>query len=114
MIDWHRIDELHAEIGPEGFEEVVELFLDEVEAIVMRLTTAPDPRSFEADLHFLKGGAWNLGFAEFGALCQDGERRAAGGGEGAIDIGRIVDSYFTSKQAFMAGLASREDRSSAA
>ncbi len=114
MIDWQRIDELHAEIGPDGFAEVVELFLDEVEAIVMRLSTAPDPQRLEADLHFLKGGAWNLGFAEFGALCQDGERRAAGGNAGSVDAGRIVDCYFASKQAFMAGLASGKASSSAA
>ena len=76
MIDWGRANELLAEIGCEGFAEVVDLFLDEVEAVVLRLEIRPEPAQYEADLHFLKGGAWNLGFAEFGALCQDGERKA--------------------------------------
>lgn len=107
MINWTRIDELHAEIGAESVREVIELFLDEVEVIVMRLRTAPDPATFEADLHFLKGGAWNLGFVEFGALCQDGERRAALGNPVEIDVARIVDSYFASKDVFMEGLSSR-------
>lgn len=114
MIDWTRIDELEAEIGAEGFAEVVELFLDEVEGIIMRLKTAPDPAQYESDLHFLKGGAWNLGFADFGGLCQHGERRASMGKTAEIDIPRVVDSYFASKEAFMTGLARRQSGSSAA
>lgn len=114
MIDWARIDELESEIGTDGFSEVVELFLDEVESIIMRLKAAPDPAHYEADLHFLKGGAWNLGFRDFGGLCQDGERRAASGRLDEIDIPRIVASYFDSKQAFMTGLIERGRGSSAA
>ncbi|MDW4549183.1 Hpt domain-containing protein [Defluviimonas sp. D31] len=105
MIDWQRVNDLRAEVGADGLGEIVELFLDEVEGIVMRLGKAPDPARFEADLHFMKGGAWNLGFAEFGALCQDGERRAAAGRADEIDIDRIVASYFASKDEFMARLA---------
>ncbi|MCU9848119.1 Hpt domain-containing protein [Defluviimonas sp. WL0024] len=105
MINWTRVDDLRAEVGADGLDEIVELFLDEVEGIVRRLGSTPEPARFEADLHFMKGGAWNLGFAEFGALCQDGERRAATGRAGEIDIGRIVASYFASKTEFMAGLA---------
>ena len=66
MIDWERTNELCAEIGSDGFAEIVELFLDEVEGVVRRLSKQPDPSRFEADLHFLKGGAWNLGFAPRG------------------------------------------------
>ena len=107
MIDWMRVDELRSEIGSDGFAEVVELFLDEVEGVVMRLKTQPDPVRFESDLHFLKGGAWNLGFAEFGALCQDGERKAATGQREGIDIARVVDVYFASREIFLAGLTDR-------
>ncbi|MBC7142074.1 MAG: Hpt domain-containing protein [Rhodobacteraceae bacterium] len=107
MIDWMRVGELRSEIGIDGFAEVVELFLDEVEGVVVRLKTRPDPAKFESDLHFLKGGAWNLGFAEFGALCQDGERKAADGHRDDIDIARVVDVYFTSRDIFLAGLTDR-------
>ncbi|WP_347311751.1 Hpt domain-containing protein [Defluviimonas sp. SAOS-178_SWC] len=107
MIDWARVDELRFEIGSDSFAEVVDLFLDEVEGVVMRLKTQPNPARFESDLHFLKGGAWNLGFAEFGALCQDGERKAALGHRDGIDIPRIVDVYFTSRDIFLAGLTDR-------
>ncbi len=105
MISWKRVDELRLEIGDDGFAEVVELFLDEVEEVVMRLTASPDPASYEQDLHFLKGSAWNLGFADFGALCQDGERRAAGGNAASVDIGAVTDCYSASKAVFIEGLA---------
>jgi histidine phosphotransfer protein HptB len=104
MIDWARVNELRAEIGDDGFSEVVELFLDEVEDVIRRLSSAPDPLRFEEDLHFLKGSAWNLGFRELGQLCQAGERRASGG-DLAIDIAEILASYGGSKDAFVRGLA---------
>lgn len=103
-IDWKRAIELRSEVGSDGFAEVVDLFLDEVESVVMRLSERPDPSRFEADLHFLKGGAWNLGFAAFGALCQDGERKAASGRPDEVDAAAIVATYFASKAEFMAGL----------
>lgn len=104
MIDWKRVDELRREVGNEGFSEVVELFLDEVEQIVLRLRTTPDPSTYEEDLHFLKGSAWNLGFTDFGALCQDGERKAAHGHISAINVSAVLDCYGASKQSFMSGL----------
>lgn len=104
MIDWKRVNELRFEIGDEGFSEVVELFLDEVEGTVIGLASA-DATHLEADLHFLKGCAWNLGFADFGGLCQDGERKAAAGHATQIDCGRITARYFTARAQFLAGLA---------
>jgi HPt (histidine-containing phosphotransfer) domain-containing protein len=104
MIDWTRVNELRLEIGEEGFAEVVELFLDEVEEVVMRLVAAGGGAAFGADLHFLKGSAWNLGFAEFGALCHDGERKVARAQGAAVDIGQLAGCYNRSKQAFLAGL----------
>lgn len=114
MIDWDRVSELRSEIGDDGFAEVVELFLDEVEAVVMRLGSAPDPERYEEDLHFLKGSAWNLGFADFGALCQDGERKAAAGRQGEIDIRAVLDCYGRSKQNFMARIEAEKRAASAA
>ncbi|HQY42788.1 MAG TPA: Hpt domain-containing protein [Paracoccaceae bacterium] len=105
MIDWTRVNELRNEIGDDGFSEVVELFLDEVEEVIARLENAPDPRSFEQDLHFLKGSAWNLGFAAFGVLCQSGERRAAQGQAATVDMAAVLASYAASKDCFLAGLA---------
>lgn len=114
MIDWARVNSLRAEIGDESFDEVVELFLDEVESVIARLRASPEPLHFEQDLHFLKGGAWNLGFVDFGAICQEGERQAAHGEAAAVDIGAVIEIYVRSRAAFMAGLASEAGRSSVA
>ncbi|MGB3379572.1 MAG: Hpt domain-containing protein [Allopontixanthobacter sediminis] len=103
MIDWDHVEELRAEIGDDGFCEVVDLFLEEVELVVDRLEAAPDPATFEQDLHFLKGSAWNLGFAEFGSLCMAGEKLAGDGRAAGIDIREITRSYRASRVTFMAG-----------
>ena len=108
MIDWDRVNELRSEIGEDGFDEVVELFLDEVESVVMRLGADPDPSRYEDDLHFLKGSAWNLGFAEFGAVCQDGERKAAAGQGSQINISAVIYSYGKSKEEFMKHLRAND------
>lgn len=111
MIDWARVEELRAEIGDEGFAEVVDLFLDEVEEVVMRLRASKDRRRLEDDLHFLKGSAWNLGFSEFGAQCQLGERTAASGQAETVNVAAILDTYGRSKVAFIAGLSDPAQRS---
>ena len=102
MIDWDRVDCLRSEIGAEDFKEVFALFLEEVEEVVERLQTAPDPERYEADLHFLKGGALNLGFSALSDICQKGESAAARGQAASVDVRPVVTLYFASKQAFLA------------
>ncbi|MCB2137069.1 MAG: Hpt domain-containing protein [Rhodobacteraceae bacterium] len=105
MIDWTRVAELKSEIGEDGLAEVVELFIDEMQEVVARLRPGADPTALEADLHFLKGGAWNLGFDRFGDICSDGEKRAGSGRSGEVDIPALVDCYEASKVEFIRGLA---------
>ena len=105
MIDWARVRELRDEIGADDFDEVVALFLEEADEVMTRISPALGAKSMEADLHFLKGAALNLGFAQFAGLCQDGERRAAGG-EAGVDIAPVRQSYADSKIALGLGLAS--------
>lgn len=100
MIDWERVETLFEEIGGEDFCEVVQIFLEETDIVIDRLESAPDPARFEEDLHFLKGSALNLGFAEMAVLCQQGERMAARGTAEAIDIGAVLQSYRISVAAF--------------
>lgn len=102
MIDWDRVDNLRSEIGDEDFKEVVALFVEEVEEVIDRFQTAPNPAQYEADLHFLKGGALNLGFADLSDLCQKGESAAARGDTQTIDVGAVIVMYQASKQAFLA------------
>lgn len=101
MIDWGQVRSLRDEVGPEDFEEVVELFLEEVEEVVQRLKGCTDTATLENDMHFLKGSALNLGFESFSKLCQDGENLSAKGQADALDVGSVLACYATSKTAFL-------------
>lgn len=103
MIDWTRVQELKDEIGEEDFAEVAELFLSEIDGVLDRLKAAPDPATYEADLHFVKSSALNLGFDQLSSLCQAGERRAAAGAAESVDLAPIFASYESSKTMFQAG-----------
>jgi len=105
MIDWQRVTTLRDEIGAEDFEEVVPLFLEEVEAVTDELRANPDISRLEDHMHFLKGSAISLGFATFSAMCGDGEIQAAAGGGVQVDIAAILKCYEQSKQVFLTGLS---------
>ena len=99
MIDWERVNELRGEIGLDDFAEVAAMFLDEADEVIARLASDAGAKVIEADLHFLKGAALNLGFSALSALCQDGERRAAGG-DSSVDLDSVRRTYAESKAAF--------------
>ena len=103
MIDWERVKELRAEIGADDFSEVAVMFLEEADEAVSRLSPELTAKAMEADLHFLKGAALNLGFDALSGLCQDGERRAAAG-DTAVDLEAVRSTYFASKAAFEGGM----------
>ena len=107
MIDWERVMDLREEVGPEDFLEVAELFLSEVGTVLERLVAAINVNSLEADMHFLKGAALNLGFRDFAELCKEGEFKAAASDFGSIDVGAVVACFNASRDAFVAGLAQR-------
>lgn len=101
MIDWGQVKTLRDEVGQEDFEEVVELFLEEVEEVVERLKDCADPSTLEDDMHFLKGSAMNLGFSSFSKLCQDGENLSAKGHAKDLDVGSVLACYASSKTVFL-------------
>jgi len=107
MIDWERITELRDEVGAEDFEEVVELFLEEVDATIDPLRNTDSLTDAEAVTHFLKGSAMNLGFAHFSELCCAAEASAAAGRAGDIDFPALVAAYDASKTVFLAELQTR-------
>ena len=104
MIDWDRVKELRDEIGADDFMEVAAMFLDEADEAVARLTPGLSAKAIEADLHFLKGAALNLGFSALSGLCQDGERRASAG-DTKVDLDSVHKAYADSKAAFEGGVA---------
>ncbi|MGH1576089.1 Hpt domain-containing protein [Planktotalea sp.] len=107
MINWARITELREEIGAEDFEEVVELFLSEVEERLETVSADKSFEDFEEDMHFLKGSALNLGFEELARLCSDGESRAASK-DAISDIASIFAAYEKSKQIFLSKLSGEQ------
>ena len=104
MIDWAQVKSLREEVGHEDFDEVVELFLEEVDEVISRLKQDKNIAELENDLHFLKGSAMNLGFSEFSDLCQDGELRAAQGQGQEVNLDKVLDCYDISKTAFVSEL----------
>lgn len=104
LIDWARVRELRHEIGEDGFDEVVGLFLDEADETVARLTPEVGAKKFAADLHYLKGAALNLGFQALAQCCQEGERRANQGDLG-VDLEHLKATYAESRARFLGGQA---------
>lgn len=104
MIDWARVSELRDEVGAEDFEEVVHLFLEEVEDVVSRLQHGADSQTLEADLHFLRGSALNLGFSSFSKICLDAEQHAASGAATSEEVSEVLFAFFNSKAEFIDGL----------
>jgi len=104
MIDWKRVSELRKEVGEDNFDEVIDLFLFEVEEELARLANCRDAAALAARLHFLKGSALNIGFTSFSVLCQAGETAAGNGAEADVDIDGVLTCYDQSKQAFVRGL----------
>jgi len=100
MIDWERVETLRDEVGADNFGEVAALFLAEVDDVVARLATTGSPEGLERDLHFMKGGALNLGFSALGRLCEKGERLAAKGRAAEVDIPAVVALYRASRRDF--------------
>ncbi len=104
MIDWEQVRILRDEVGMSNFDEIIALFIEEVEDVISRLRTAPNPETLGDDLHFLKGSAMNLGFDAFSNACQQGERVSAKGDSTHVDLASILTSYDISKSKFMAEL----------
>ncbi|WP_306004858.1 Hpt domain-containing protein [Aquicoccus porphyridii] len=107
MIDWTKVDELRNDIGEEDFDEVVDLFLEEVEDAMEKLRAGLPVDKLECCLHFLKGSALNLGFSNFSELCAKGEAAAAIGNHGSIDLCEVIQTYDASKATFLKTLADR-------
>ena len=103
MIDWTHVAELRSDMG-ESFDEVVAVFLDEVEEGIARLDSGSDGEVLAADLHFLKGAALNLGFRQFAGLCASSENQASSGHADEVDLDAVRASYAASRVAFLEGL----------
>lgn len=104
LINWTKVLELRQDIGPDGFAEVVALFLEEVETALQTIGMADD---LEAALHFVKGCALNIGFASFARAAAAGEGLAARGQPDSVDLTVLVDVYRASRDSFLRELRER-------
>lgn len=105
MIDWKRVQELRDEIGLDDFAEVADMFLEEADQTIDRLSKGLAAVDVEGQLHFLKGSALNLGLSDLASVCQVGERQAAAGQGASVDLTAVIVSYQRSKVAFLGGMA---------
>ncbi|MDS9467127.1 Hpt domain-containing protein [Paracoccus sp. MBLB3053] len=103
MLDWGRIHELREEVGEDEFSLILDLFLDEVEGVVMRLA-GREPARLASDLHFLVGCARNLGFRSFDRICVRSERLACNDRADEIRLDELIACYASSKRALFQGL----------
>ena len=101
MINWDRVDELRHEVGPKDFNEVIELFLEEVDDTISTLGMCDGNRTLEEQLHFLKGSALNIGFSDFVSLCHAGETASAQGQVDQVDIAEIQAAYGAARAEFL-------------
>lgn len=107
MIDWDRVAALREEVGPEDFDEVVELFLQEVDEEIDALLPDGPKDGLAEKLHFLKGSALSLGFREFSGLCQSGESALSQDPTAEVDLASLQSSYQSSRSTFLADLPQR-------
>jgi HPt (histidine-containing phosphotransfer) domain-containing protein len=80
------------------------MFLDEADQAARALAADPAPDEVEAQLHFLKGSALNLGLSDLAAICQDGERKAAAGYGALVDLAQVTRVYQASRAHLLIGL----------
>lgn len=102
MIDWDRVTQLQDEVGEDDFQEVVDIFLDEMNEEMETFSPGMTAQELEAKLHFLKGAALNLGLSQFAELCRVGEEAVRGGQTDTVDTASVVTCYHASIEEFSA------------
>ena len=104
MIDWNRVVESRDEVGAEAFDEVVALFLEEVESALDTLSDEMSDADLLDLLHYLKGSALSLGFRKFADLCRMGEGQP---NTESVDLSALISTFETSKSEFLTGISER-------
>ena len=105
MIDWDRVAELQSEVGGDAFGEVAGMFLLEIDEASERLMRQREREKLADSLHFLKGAALNLGFADLACACQRAEAELAAGAEAEAQVAAVLVTLDASRAAFLEGRA---------
>jgi signal transduction histidine kinase/DNA-binding response OmpR family regulator len=107
-MDDHAITELENEIGTDGVQETLAVFLRETEDRIARLRTLAslaDRATIRGEAHTLKGSAGTLGLARLSELARTLEKRADG-----IDATTYLAAVESLDAAFREGRARMPDR----
>ncbi|MEO0369906.1 MAG: Hpt domain-containing protein [Pseudomonadota bacterium] len=104
MIDWDRVTQLKEEVGEEDFQEVVDIFLEEMGDEMKTFSPDLSATELEAKMHFLKGAALNLGLSKFAELCRFGEDSAREGHTDTVGTAAVIACYQESIDVFTAAL----------
>jgi HPt (histidine-containing phosphotransfer) domain-containing protein len=86
---------LRNDMGTDGFDEVVELFLEEMDDRIASMKLGPMSNRSE-DLHFLKGCAANVGFSGLLEICTQAEA------DDTLSLDQIWRCYDSEKEEFLA------------
>lgn len=104
MINWDRVRELQRDIGSEEFDEIVAIFIDEVNETAQNLREGETLQTLEMLLHSLKNSALNLGLSDLSEQCQSAEIAARAGQTDAVNLPMILQLLDHSIEQFKAGL----------
>lgn len=99
MIDWQRIEELKEDFGPDGLEDLLPVFVEEIQTAIAELSSDCGNQDIAAKAHFIKGSAANLGLTELTKLCAEIES-----GIEKPDAPALSDLFSKSLAALRAGL----------
>lgn len=92
MIDWQRISELERDVGADELPELIAVFLSEVGGAISALG-----QPTEEEMHFLRGSAATLGFAELATLAGQGEDALKRDRSAAVNCAMIKSAYTSEK-----------------
>jgi len=106
-IDWERVDVLRAEVGS-AFDEVLDLFLEEMDEAIGKIPASSDPEALAEALHFLRGSASNLGLNCYCEMSRKIEAEVAKGH--AVSVQPLIDAYAKAKDILLAAAAGSGSR----
>ena len=79
MIDLTRLEELRIDFGSDGLQDLMPVFIEEIEGAILKLKTQSGADDIAMTAHFIKGSAANLGLSDLARLCGELETSAEDG-----------------------------------
>ena len=97
VINWTHLSELRADMGDETFAEVINLFLQEVQSGIERLSRERSASDLVSEFHMLKGSALSLGLTDLANICANAESMANAGQVDCFQPDELSTVFHTSR-----------------